>query len=216
MNKAKRALALLLVVAAITSLTACGGDSEPVADATQDTTSGTKLNIAAEIIGEGMDHTYDWNGWTTVRYGIAETLTRFAQDGSIEPWLAESWESNEDATVWTFKLREDVCFSNGTPMTATKVKESIEYLYKVTDVENGGKGYPQAYFTFTNIEADDEAYTVTISSENPVIDMLGCMGYPWTCIVDTAGIEERDLQVEGPIISSNRQKGEGLTCKIAK
>ncbi len=29
--------------------------------------------------------------------------------------------------------------------------------------------------------------------------MVGCMGYPWMCIVDTDGIEDRDLQVVGPI-----------------
>ncbi|WP_409967741.1 ABC transporter substrate-binding protein [Bengtsoniella intestinalis] len=203
MTKAKKALALLLSLATMASLVACSSSSDSTESTTTSTTTATDgaviLNIAAEIIGEGLDHTYDWNSWTDVRYGVTETLTRFAQDGSLEPWLAESWESNDEATVWTFKLREDVCFSNGTPMTATKVKDSIEYLYTVTDVDNGGKGYPQAYFTYTSIEADDEAYTVTITSDSPIIDMLGCMGYPWMCIVDTDGIEDRDLQVEGPI-----------------
>ncbi len=209
MKKLKQVLTFGMALAVTASMAACAApatsenapkeDKPATSNSAEATNGAAKLNIAAEIIGEGLDHTYDWNSWTDVRYGVTETLTRFAQDGSTEPWLAESWESNEDATVWTFKLREDVCFSNGTPMTASKVKDSLEYLYKVTDPENGGKGYPQAYFTYTSIEADDEAYTVTITSETPVIDMLGCMGYPWTCIVDTDGIEDRDLQVEGPI-----------------
>ena len=29
------------------------------------------------------------------------------------PWLAESWDVNDDATKWTFKLRKDVVFHSG-------------------------------------------------------------------------------------------------------
>ena len=38
--------------------------------------------------------------------------------GSLKPWLAESWEANADATQFTFHLRDDVTFSDGTPFTA--------------------------------------------------------------------------------------------------
>jgi peptide/nickel transport system substrate-binding protein/oligopeptide transport system substrate-binding protein len=36
----------------------------------------------------------------------------------IVPSAAESWEPNEDATVWTFRLNPDGKFSDGTPVTA--------------------------------------------------------------------------------------------------
>ena len=39
----------------------------------------------------------------------------------IEPMLAESWERSEDGLVWTFKLREDVRWHDGTPFTARDV-----------------------------------------------------------------------------------------------
>jgi peptide/nickel transport system substrate-binding protein len=39
----------------------------------------------------------------------------------IQPWLATSWKSNKDATVWTFQLRENVKFHNGATMTADDV-----------------------------------------------------------------------------------------------
>jgi peptide/nickel transport system substrate-binding protein len=37
------------------------------------------------------------------------------------PWLAIAWEANDDATVWTFSLREGILFQDGTPMTAEDV-----------------------------------------------------------------------------------------------
>lgn len=33
----------------------------------------------------------------------------------IEPWIAESWQVNDNATEYTFKLRPGVTFSDGTP-----------------------------------------------------------------------------------------------------
>jgi peptide/nickel transport system substrate-binding protein len=42
------------------------------------------------------------------------------------PLLAESWESNEDGTSWTFHLRPDVTFHDGEPMNAEAVKMSLE------------------------------------------------------------------------------------------
>jgi peptide/nickel transport system substrate-binding protein len=58
-----------------------------------------------------------------------EQLLRINPPGAGEkftPLLAESWESNEDGTVWTFHLRPDVKFHDGEPMTAEAVKASIE------------------------------------------------------------------------------------------
>lgn len=48
------------------------------------------------------------------------------EDGSLTPGLATSWESSEDGLSWTFKLREGVTFSDGTPFTSEAVKYSIE------------------------------------------------------------------------------------------
>lgn len=39
----------------------------------------------------------------------------------VEPWLAESWEVNADATEYTFKIRPGITFSDGTPLDAKAV-----------------------------------------------------------------------------------------------
>ena len=50
------------------------------------------------------------------------------------PWLAESWEVNDDATEFTFHLRDDVTFSDGTPFTADVVKANFDDI-----IANGAK-----------------------------------------------------------------------------
>lgn len=40
-----------------------------------------------------------------------------SQDGVALPGVAETWESNEDASEWTFHLRKDAVWSDGTPLT---------------------------------------------------------------------------------------------------
>ena len=44
------------------------------------------------------------------------------------PRLAESWTPNDDASVWTFKIRQGVKFHDGTPMTAEDVAATINRL----------------------------------------------------------------------------------------
>src|SRR5215207_3155289 len=50
------------------------------------------------------------------------------------PRLAESWEPNEDASQWTFKIRQGVKFQNGKPMTAQDVAATFN---KHADPDSG-------------------------------------------------------------------------------
>ena len=52
---------------------------------------------------------------------IFETLTGLDDDGKPFPKLALSWSSSEDYKTWTFKLRPDVKFSDGSPFNAQAV-----------------------------------------------------------------------------------------------
>nr|WP_246728468.1 TIGR04028 family ABC transporter substrate-binding protein [Microvirga terricola] len=44
----------------------------------------------------------------------------------IEPWIAESWSINADATEYTFKIRPGVTFSDGTPLDANAVAKNYD------------------------------------------------------------------------------------------
>lgn len=44
----------------------------------------------------------------------------------IEPWIAESWTVNADATEYTFKIRPGVTFSDGSPLDAAAVAKNYD------------------------------------------------------------------------------------------
>ena len=57
---------------------------------------------------------------------IYEPLVQYSEGGKIIPWLAESWTISPDGKVYTFKLRKDVKFSDGTPFTAQAVEKNFD------------------------------------------------------------------------------------------
>lgn len=59
---------------------------------------------------------------------IYERLTRRNADGSVVGWLAESFERIDDLT-WRFRLRPGISFSNGEPLNADAVVETIKYYF---------------------------------------------------------------------------------------
>jgi peptide/nickel transport system substrate-binding protein len=44
------------------------------------------------------------------------------------PWLARSWQISKDAKEFTFRLRDGVTFSDGTPLTAGSVKKNFDSI----------------------------------------------------------------------------------------
>ena len=55
-------------------------------------------------------------------------LTRIGMDNHPHPDLAESWSANSDATVFDFKLRPNVTFHDGTPLTSDDVVATFEAI----------------------------------------------------------------------------------------
>lgn len=56
---------------------------------------------------------------------LYEGLTREADDGTIVPGAAESWQVSADGTAWTFFLRPDLRWSDGTPLDARSFARGI-------------------------------------------------------------------------------------------
>jgi peptide/nickel transport system substrate-binding protein len=61
------------------------------------------------------------------RVGVSEMLVMSEPDGSISPGVAESWHVAADGLSWHFRMRP-ARFHDGTPVTAERVKASLEKL----------------------------------------------------------------------------------------
>lgn len=81
------------------------------------------------VIGD-LDPSSAFSSEHIVLQNVYETLTRLTDhDGTtteqLSGVLAESWTANDDATVWTFTLREGVTFHDGTALTPQAVRDSL-------------------------------------------------------------------------------------------
>ncbi|CAH1667151.1 Ni(2(+)) ABC transporter periplasmic binding protein [Hyphomicrobiales bacterium] len=109
-------LALALSVAATTFATAALADP--------------KLNFSWPMnVGPLNPHLYSPNQMFAQTM-VYEPLVRYRADGTVGPWLAESWEASDDGKAHIFKLRGDVRFSNGEVFDAGAVKANIDAVLK--------------------------------------------------------------------------------------
>lgn len=140
----KKLVAALLTVAMTLSLTACGGgEKEGSAD------GGQYYNIYLQTEPSTLDSikgndNYSWK----ILMNTMEPLTRLAEkDGEQvrEAAGAESWESNDDGTVWTFKIRDNK-WTDGKAVTAA------DYAYGITQTLNPDAGSPNSFFTASYIK----------------------------------------------------------------
>ncbi|WP_282602146.1 ABC transporter substrate-binding protein [Paracoccus sp. PARArs4] len=81
--------------------------------------------------GESSDSmdpaTYSNDFMFAISYAVFSTLVEIGPDGTAQPSLAESWEPDADAASWTFRLRDDATFSDGTRLRAVDVISSIRH-----------------------------------------------------------------------------------------
>ncbi|MCR5089076.1 MAG: peptide ABC transporter substrate-binding protein [Oscillospiraceae bacterium] len=106
---------------------------------------------------------------TSVNFGIAywtmnfyDTLVRYNENSEIIGWLAESWDVSDDGMTYTFHLRDNVKFSDGTPLTADAVKQSIDAAR--VNLGNYVGNYGKIGALITGTEAvDDSTFVLTLS-----------------------------------------------------
>jgi peptide/nickel transport system substrate-binding protein len=63
-----------------------------------------------------------------IDYMITDPLLILGPDGEYHPALARSWTASPAADEWTFHLRSDVTFQDGTPFNAQALKYNIERI----------------------------------------------------------------------------------------
>lgn len=154
-------------------LVACGGAEESVEEPAD---SAAKIFTIAQVLDPSdIDPrtNYDPAGLRVISQ-MYEALTYFNPPGSdpeISPWLAESWESNEESTEWTFKLKEGVTFHDGSDFNAEAVQKVVE------GVRDGEYVISWIFASITEIEVIDD-HTIKFINEYPVpLDLIFSSGF---------------------------------------
>ncbi len=88
-----------------------------------------------------------------------------ARDGSVHPWLAAEWDITDGGRVYTFKLRQDVTFHDGTPFNAEAVKFNFDYVFQ-PDVPQKFAYGAMGGTKYVGTEVVDE-YTVKVTFDAP-------------------------------------------------
>jgi len=90
-------------------------------------------------------------------------------DGTAQPWLAESWEASADAKKWAFKIRKGVTFSNGKDMTVDDVVATLK-RHSDENSKSGALGILKAIGQ--NFRADGDNLVIDLDSGNADLPYL--------------------------------------------
>ena len=133
MKKAKKAVAFALAAAMVVGLVGCGGSGSTsttaaagessaestAAESGSAAASGDDLNVMLETPVQSLDPQQATDGTSfEVIADYTDGLMQMDSDGQAVPAIAESYELSDDGLTYTFHLRTDAKWSNGTPVTA--------------------------------------------------------------------------------------------------
>ena len=107
-------------------------------------------------------------GTNQVMSNVMQALVKLSSKSVPEPQLATSWKWT-DPTTLVFKLRKNVKFSDGTPFTATNVKNSFDrYIAEK-------QALAAALSVIVSYDADDSAGTFTIHTKAATGTLVGIL-----------------------------------------
>jgi peptide/nickel transport system substrate-binding protein len=141
------------------------------------------------------------------------TLLKFdtADYPQVQGDLAESWSVSPDKLTYTFKLKPNVLFHDGSRFTSADVKASYERI--IHPPEGVVSARQVNYAAIDAIETPDAA-TVVFHLKWPEAAMLANFASPWNCIYSAAKLKEDPLYPKahvmgtGPFVFVEHAKGD--------
>lgn len=187
----KKIICLLCAIILVVSMAACSNDSSqpPAADNDQGKAVEYKDELVIQMTADitNLDPAYLSSVDTSrVGYLIFDHLVRYDKKGNIVPRLAERWETSEDGLTWTFYLRQNAKWHDGTPVKASEIK------YNYDRIKDPNTAAPRAadLAAIKSIDAPDD-YTVVFHLEEPFAAFIDkCLLVNPALIAQPAALEE--------------------------
>lgn len=141
---------------------------------------GGPIRAGTQVPAAGLDPvTVADAGGLCMNGQTGEYLSLSLGEPELTPVIAESWEPNADATVWTFKIRQGVTFNDeaATPMTAKDVAATFNRLADPVNksnalsvfqgvLESGAVSAPDDSTVVFELEASNGSWPWLVSSDN--------------------------------------------------
>lgn len=126
---------------------------------------------------------------------IYDNLTVLNADGTVAPWLAESWEVSPDGKTYLFTLKQGVTFHDGTPFDAAAVKGNFDRL-----ADPKSALYSRADIgAFAGSRVVDP-HTIEISLKEPFAPLLRNLSMTKLSIVSPAAVAKYgDVYAQNPV-----------------
>lgn len=133
---------------------------------------------------------------------IFNGLVRFDDNLQVQPELAQSWDQSSDGLQWTFHLRPNLTFSDGTPLTSKDVAYSIDralqpalkspislyYLKLIKDADKLNAGQIKTIIGDSILTPDDN--TVILITNKKAAYFLYTLTYPTAYVVEKKLIDK--------------------------
>lgn len=149
---------------------------------------------------------YQW--WTQAEYPrrqLQDSLVFLDGEGKLRPWLAKSWK--QDGTVWTFNLRDDVVFSDGSKLNAETVAKNVDFWLKIST------SVPDSFFKEAKVVDDNTVEIHTTIPQPWLAHLLSSSGFGLNSTPSLA----RDLKEigenpigSGPFVLKEWKRGEEI------
>jgi peptide/nickel transport system substrate-binding protein len=135
-----------------------------------DEDDGNRIVYGLTLNPSGLDpHIHISNELGIPFYSVYDTLIyRHPQTMDFVPGLAERWEMAPDGLSWTFTLRRDVTFHDGTPFNAQAVAANLD---RITDPELASGKARALLGPYTGYTIVDD-YTITLHLSEPYAPLL--------------------------------------------
>lgn len=164
-----RLAAAAITLALAASLSACSNASDATATSSGGPVSDGTLRIGLGTAIDCFDPQISPSGVTSaVLRNVYDSLVAENADGTFSPWLASSWEISDDGLTYTFTLRDDVVFHDGTPFNAEAVKINLD---RIVDPATASQYAGQLIAPYESAEIIDE-HTVAVHLDAPYSPFL--------------------------------------------
>src|SRR3984957_8453583 len=172
------ALAVLVpIVAACSSGSPSGGGTAADAAAGSPKSGGNLTFLIQEFPAGWVSSvsnisSYEGNLWGE----ITDKLVYVSSTGQVSPWIATSWQTEDNAEKYILHLKPGVTFSDGTPLNATAVVDNITLWAKGDPSRGIAKVglFPALYFE--DAKAVNSS-TVEVDFSKPTLGFIPTLGY---------------------------------------